>query len=93
MMKNNDKYYPSNTPGTKIKNAITGLPYENCYVGTPTEKSFYRVIDSTGNYNSEGFKINGNPNSNKLFFESYSEFKDFYKIGKRSGYKFLNDDN
>ena len=62
----------------------------NCYVGTVTEKNFFRVIDSSGKYDHQGLKIRGNPNSNKLFFESYTEFEKFYKIGEKNGYDFLN---
>ena len=89
-MKNTQRYYPSNIQGTKIRNAITGQTYDNCYVGTIAEKNFFRVIDSTGKYDGEGCKIRGNPNSNKLFFESYTEFEKFYKLGEKNGYEFLN---
>lgn len=89
-MKNSRCYYPSNIHGTKIRNAVTGEIYDSCYVGSVSEKNFFRVIDSTGNYDSEGSKIKGNPNSNKLFFESYTEFEKFYNIGQKNGYDFLN---
>tara|TARA_B100001175_G_C19402426_1_gene586965 strand:+ start:15 stop:299 length:285 start_codon:yes stop_codon:yes gene_type:complete len=89
-MKDTPHYYPSNIQGTKIRNAVTGQTYDNCYVGTVTEKNFFRVIDSSGKYDHQGLKIRGNPNSNKLFFESYTEFEKFYKIGEKNGYDFLN---
>lgn len=79
-MKDLPYYYPSNIQGTKIKNAITGFTYHNCYVGSHSEKNFYRVIDSSGKYNELGSKTFKNCNPNKLFFESYDEFKKFYKI-------------
>lgn len=89
-MKDTTRYYPSNIQGTKIRNAVTGEIYDNCYVGSLAEKNFFRVIDSTGKYHGEGGKILGNPNHNKLFFESYTEFEKFYKIGEKNGYEFLN---
>ena len=92
-LKSLNKYYPSNIHGSKIKNAITGKTYDNCYVGSESEKNFYRVIDSTGNYNIEGSKTRGNKSPNKLFFESYEEFENFYKIDKEGGYRFLYEGN
>ena len=47
-MKDAPRYYPSNIQGTKIRNAVTGQTYDNCYVGSLAEKNFFRVIDSTG---------------------------------------------
>tara|TARA_Y100000741_G_scaffold351059_1_gene321772 strand:- start:4646 stop:4930 length:285 start_codon:yes stop_codon:yes gene_type:complete len=91
-MKTIPKYYPSNIHGSKIRNAITGKPYDNYYVGSFDEKKFFRVIDSTGNYDNNGIKNSNNLNSNKLFFESYTEFEKFYKIGKPGGYKYLNEE-
>ncbi len=89
-MKDTSCYYPSNIQGTKIRNAVTGQTYDNCYVGSLAEKNFFRVIDSTGKYDVEGNKIRGNSNPNKLFFESYAEFEKFYKIREKNGYEFLN---
>lgn len=91
-MKDIPRYYPSNIHGTKIRNAITGQTYDNCYVGSLAEKNFFRVIDASGKYDSEGIKIRGNPDPNKLFFESYAEFEKFYKLGQPGGYKFLNEE-
>lgn len=88
-MKYTQRYYPSNLQGSKIRNAVTGEVYENCLVGTMSEKNFFKVIDTTGNYSTEGTKTRGNRNPNKLFFESYAEFETFYKIGKEGGYQFL----
>lgn len=89
-MKNSSRYYPSNIQGTKIRNAVTGQAYDNCYVGSIAEKNFFRVIDSSGKYDHEGLNVRGNRNPNKLFFESYTEFEKFYKIGEKNGYEFLN---
>ena len=88
-MKYTQRYYPSNLQGSKIRNAVTGHVYENCLVGSIAEKNFFKVIDSTGNYSTEGTKTRGNRNPNKLFFESYAEFETFYKIGQKGGYQFL----
>ena len=85
-MKNQHHYYASNIPGTKIKNAITGFTYNNCYVGSYSEKNFYRVIDSTGKYNENGNRTYDNKNPNKLFFESYAEFEKFYKINNENNF-------
>ena len=69
-------YYPSNINGTKIRNAITGKQY-NSFVGSKDENNFFKVIDSTGKYDSNGKFCYGNPNPNKLFFENYQEFLKF----------------
>ena len=90
-MKYTQRYYPSNLQGSKIRNAVTGHVYENCLVGSTAEKNFFKVIDSTGNYSTEGTKTRGNRNPNKLFFESYAEFETFYKIDQEGGYQFLGD--
>mgnify|MGYP001216950601 CR=1 FL=1 len=89
-MKYSPHYYTSNIQGTKIRNAVTGETYENCYVGSFAENKFFKVIDSTGKYDQEGNIVRGNRNPNKLFFESISQFKEFYKIGENNGYEFLN---
>ena len=89
-MRNSRIYYPSNIHGCKIRNAITGITYDNCYVGTLSEKNFFRVIDASGRYDTEGIKTRGNSISNKLFFESYGEFETFYKL-EQGGYEYLNE--
>tara|TARA_B100000780_G_scaffold226899_1_gene166119 strand:+ start:471 stop:752 length:282 start_codon:yes stop_codon:yes gene_type:complete len=91
-MRNIQRYYPSNNHGCKIRNAITGKTYDNCYVGSLSEKTFYRVIDATGRYDTDGIKTRGNPTSNKLFFESYAEFETFYKLHQQGGYEYLNEE-
>ena len=55
--------------------------YENYHDGYNSEKNLFRIIDATVRYDNKGIKVKGNKNSNKLFFESYSEFEKFYKIG------------
>lgn len=76
------QYYPSNIVGTTILNAVTGKPYDKCYVGSVSEKYFFRVIDSTGFYNHNHHKPDGNRISNKLFYdnkEQYIEHRVNYK--------------
>lgn len=73
-MSNKYIYYPSNIVGSLIVNAETGIPYKNCKVGTIAELNFFRVIDSTGNCNSNGIKSFGNCNSNKLFYDNYDQY-------------------
>ena len=60
-------YFPSNSTGTKIRNAATGV-YYNCYVGTKDEERFFRVIDSSGKKNS-GINV-----PNKLFFDNKEQY-------------------
>ena len=69
-----NKYYPSNELGRNIVNAITGIPYKNCKVGSIDEKKFFRVIDSTGIYDKNGNKCFGNNSNNKLFSKIKLEF-------------------
>lgn len=68
------EYYPSNIVGTTILNAVTGKPYSKSYVGTISEKNFFRVIDSTGFCNTVGVKIHGNRTPNKLFYDSKEQY-------------------
>ena len=67
-------YYPSNIVGTTILNAVTGKPYDKCYVGTESEKAFFRVIDSTGFCDYKGVQNYGNRTSNKLFYDSKEQY-------------------
>ncbi len=71
-------YYPSNIVGSKIKHAITGKEY-SFLVGSKDEEKFFRVIDVSGYYNTNGKKSRGNKIPNKLFFENYNEYKHFYE--------------
>ena len=72
-----NEYYPSNINGLLIVNAITGIPYSNMYVGTKNELNFFRVIDSTGNYDNTGRKLNGKTTPNKLFFDNKEQYINF----------------
>lgn len=67
-------YYPSNIVGSTIVNAVTGKPYDKCYVGSNAEKNFFRVIDSSGLCNSEGLKTYGNRTPNKLFYDTKEQY-------------------
>ena len=67
-------YYPSNIVGLNIVNACTGNVYKNCKVGSMEEKNFYRVIDSTGYYNTNGFRTLGNTIPNKLFYDNEEQY-------------------
>tara|TARA_B110000977_G_scaffold97728_1_gene128663 strand:+ start:258 stop:542 length:285 start_codon:yes stop_codon:yes gene_type:complete len=91
-MKHIQQYYPSNIIGSKIRNAITGESSDDSYVGSLSENNFFRVIDSSGKYDSNGISCPYNPNSNKLFFKSYDEFKQFYKLHQPGGYEYLKDE-
>ena len=77
-------YYPSNIIGSTIVNAVTGKPYNKCYVGSNMEKNFFRVIDSSGVCNSEGLKINGNRTPNKLFYDSKEQYINYKKLYNQS---------
>tara|TARA_Y100000591_G_scaffold331053_1_gene363789 strand:- start:3 stop:275 length:273 start_codon:yes stop_codon:yes gene_type:complete len=67
-------YYPSNIVGLNIVNACTGSVYKNCKVGSIQEKNFYRVIDSSGYYNTNGFRSHGNITPNKLFYDNQEQY-------------------
>ena len=69
------QYYPSNIVGTTIVNAISGKSYTGCYVGSLHEKQFFKVIDVSGYYNTSGRKTFGNNTRNKLFYDSYEQYK------------------
>tara|TARA_Y100000389_G_scaffold190470_1_gene215350 strand:- start:1121 stop:1420 length:300 start_codon:yes stop_codon:yes gene_type:complete len=77
-------YYPSNMINSKIINAFSGIVYDD-KVGSNDEKKYFRVIESSGRYNHEGFQLpqgNYNPNSNKLFYENKEEWLQHLKIRK-----------
>jgi hypothetical protein len=70
----NRDYFPCNVVGTTIVNAVTGKPYENCFVGSISERDFFRVIDSTGYCNRDGLNTRGNRIPNKLFYDSKEQY-------------------
>lgn len=67
-------YHTSNIVGSTIINAVTGKPYNNCYVGSKSENLFFRVIDSTGYCNTTGSRTFGNRTPNKLFYDSKEQY-------------------
>jgi hypothetical protein len=77
-------YYPSNVVGGRIINAMSGVAYDDL-VGSKSESNYFRVIEASGRFNHEGFKLpNGcyNPNSNKLFYDSKEEWIRHQKMRK-----------
>lgn len=68
------RYYPSNKAQMLIRNAVTGVNYPYL-VGSNEQRRLYKMIDTTGTCNSEGFIIKTkcdlpNPNPNHLFYDS-----------------------
>lgn len=49
-------YYPSNAADTRIVNAITGEKYP-CKVGSKDSLRLFRVTDSSGTHDSNGYRI------------------------------------
>lgn len=76
-------YYPSNTPDSFIKNAITGTAYP-WKVGSKDSKRLFKVVDTLGFHDKQGSKLPGrkrrtdvgqiNPNPNHLYYDSPEEF-------------------
>ena len=68
------RYFPSNKPQMLIKNAVTGVPYP-FLVGSKEQKMLYKIVDTTGMCDKEGYVIkdrNDLPNldTNHLFYDS-----------------------
>ena len=53
----NSKYYPSNSTGKTIVNAMTGEKYD-IRVGSVDSLRLFKVIDTSGHFNSDGTKNN-----------------------------------
>lgn len=76
-------YYPSNTPDSFIKNAVTGTAYP-WKVGSKDSKRLFKVVDALGLHDKQGIKLPGrkrrsdvvqaNPNPNHLYYDSPEEF-------------------
>ena len=76
-------YYPSNAPGSFIKNAITGVAYP-WKVGSKDSRRLFKVVDTLGLHDSNGIKLPGrkrrsevgqvNPSPNHLYYDSPEEF-------------------
>ena len=66
------KYFPSNSPQSLIRNAITGVEYPY-YTGTKEQSLLFKCVDSTGTCDSQGYFIKSGPtnyNTNHLFYDS-----------------------
>jgi hypothetical protein len=69
-------YYPSNINGMRILNAVTGIAYDDL-VGSKEEVNYFRVLDSTGKFNNNGYKLPQgcyNPSTNKLYYDNREEW-------------------
>ena len=69
-------YFTSNVVGSNIVNAVTGDVYTE-RVGSRGEERYFRVIDATGKFDSNGRPVGQNcinPNSNKLFYLNKSQY-------------------
>ena len=70
-------YFPSNINGMRVINASSGIAYDDT-VGSVNEKNYFRVIDSSGKINKDGYKLPQgcyNATSNKLFYDSQEEWQ------------------
>ena len=68
------RYYPSNKPQTFVRNAVTGVKYP-FLVGSHEQRQLYKMVDSTGTCDAEGYPIKQrsllpNLNTNHLFYDS-----------------------
>ncbi len=75
-------FYPSNIVNSRIVNALSGMAYDD-KVGSKEEVNYFRVIESSGKYNHEGFKLPQGyykPNSNILLYETKEEWNRHLKI-------------
>ena len=72
-------YFPSNSQGNFIKNAITGVEY-TWRVGTNDARRLFRVIDTTGLYDPNGRRLRRdavnfpNPQPNHCYYESPEQY-------------------
>lgn len=78
------KYYPSNKQERLIVNAVSGMRY-NVKVGSRDSQRLFRLVDSTGTCNKDGYRIMTkvrrnapndtlpNPEPNFLYFDSPEE--------------------
>lgn len=77
------EYYPSNISDSFIRNAVTGRPYP-FKVGSNESRRLFKVIDTIGNIDSNGRKIQVikkhgvftpiNANPNHLYYNSPEEY-------------------
>ena len=77
--KKRSQYYPSNTQGTFIVNAITGVEYP-WRVGSKEARRLFQSVDTTGTRDKQGFKLKvnspdfPNPNPNNYYYDSPQQF-------------------
>jgi hypothetical protein len=78
-------YYPSNTQGGFIVNAITGVEYP-WRVGSEDARRLFRAVDTTGTHDKEGRKLKPNspdfpnPNPNHLYYDSPQQFMQHRRV-------------
>lgn len=78
------QYYPSNTQGVFIVNAITGVDYP-WRVGTKEARRLFQSVDTTGTRDKQGFKLKvtspdfPNPNPNNYYYDSPQQFMQHQK--------------
>lgn len=66
------KIYPSSIiPGSNIKNAITGIFYDNLYIGTYDEDYLFSVAYSVGNLGKDTLF---------LFYDNPSQYEEHFNI-------------
>jgi hypothetical protein len=72
-------YYPSNVAGSHIKNAVTGVEYA-WRVGSFDSQRLFKVVDTIGNYDCNGKKINvnskdyPNPMANHCYYDNPQQY-------------------
>jgi hypothetical protein len=72
-------YYPSNVPDQFIKNAVTGVKYP-WRVGSFDSSRLFKVVDTIGKYDSNGYKIKPNsknypnPSPNHCYYDSPQQY-------------------
>jgi hypothetical protein len=72
-------YFPTNKPCMLIKNAVSGLDYK-IKVGTFDSLKLFKVVDTTGVYDSAGVKLNRkspnfpNKNPNHCYYDSPQQY-------------------
>ena len=77
--KKRPQYYPSNSQGAFIVNAITGVEYP-WRVGTKDARRLFRSVDTTGTRDKQGYKLKvsspdfPNPNPNSYYYDSPQQF-------------------
>jgi hypothetical protein len=82
--KKRSPYYPSNSQGAFIVNAITGVEYP-WRVGSKDSRRLFRSVDTTGIRDKQGYKLKvnspdfPNPNPNSYYYDSPQQFMQHQK--------------